>query len=287
MLSSDSMKLLILSSLLILSIQSGLASLFFQNRRLPKNFDSVWNFGYASRKSLPNHRIKILVWNIYKGSEPTFAREFPYLAIDKDIVITQEILFDQNMEDVLFFLPHFHGVMATSFLVGKEQHRTGVATLSPVKSVFNQAILTEMTEPVTSTSKATLITKYPIKNSSTPLTVVNIHGINFVTNQSFQYEIERLKKIIEQIDGPLIFSGDFNTWNQDRMNLLEKVVSELNLSSATFNPDFRKTWAGLPLDHFFFSHHFKLIKARSDKSFKGSDHQPLLIEVELDHQQID
>ena len=268
------MKLLILSSLLMLSIQA-------------RTLDPLWSFGHASKKALPNDRLKILVWNIYKGSEPTFFREFTYLSIEKELVLTQEILFDQKMEDVLFFLPHFHGIMATSFLVGKEQHRTGVATLSPVKPVYNKAILTETTEPITSTSKATLITKYPIKNSKALLTVVNIHGINFVTNNSFQLELDRIKKSIEDIDGPLIFSGDFNTWNLERLSSLNKMVEALSLTPAQFAPDFRKTWSDNPLDHFFYSRHFKLIKARADKSFKGSDHQPLVIEVELNRQLID
>ena len=286
MLESTSMKLLVLSILFVLSVVIGQAQAFFFlpiERQKPEELDILWSFGHASKKFLPNQRLKILVWNIYKGSEPTFPREFPYLAIESDLVLTQEILFDKNMENVLYFLPHFYGVMATSFLVGKEQHRTGVATLSPVKSLYNKGILTETTEPITSTSKATLISKYPIKNSNSLLTVVNIHGINFVTNTSFQYELERIKKLIENIDGPLLFAGDFNTWNQERMSSLEKMITDLKLTPAQFSPDYRKTFNGYPLDHFFYSQHFNFIKARVEKSFKGSDHQPLILEIELNH----
>ena len=64
------------------------------------------------------------------------------------------------------------------------------------------------------------------------------------------------------------------------------MTTTLNLISASFSPDFRKTWNDYPLDHFFHSRHFKIIKAKADQTYGGSDHQPLVLEIEFNSQSL-
>jgi endonuclease/exonuclease/phosphatase (EEP) superfamily protein YafD len=74
---------------------------------------------------------------------------------------------------------------------------------------------------------------------------------------------------------PLIIAGDFNTWSLDRTKFFNNFKKQLNLNEAAYKPDYRITFRGFPLDHFLFSKDLKLISAKADKFYQGSDHKPL------------
>jgi endonuclease/exonuclease/phosphatase (EEP) superfamily protein YafD len=94
-------------------------------------------------------------------------------------------------------------------------------------------------------------------------------------------------------DGPIIMAGDFNTWNQARLNLVKEMTREMKLKEVTDFPEGRTTgntgsafWndvlgvAGdLPLDRVFFSD-FIPIAARV-LNYDTSDHQPILVRLKL------
>jgi endonuclease/exonuclease/phosphatase (EEP) superfamily protein YafD len=194
--------------------------------------------------------------------------------------MAQEMLLNKNMLDTFKLLSHYNFTTATSFYSGKEKLRTGVANISPVKPIYIEYIRTKNLEPFLKTTKMALITTYPIAFSRKNLTVVNIHGINFVTTKKFGEEMERIYQAIKDIPHPLVFSGDFNTWNDDRLKILEDYTRKLGLKEAEFFPDHRIRFNGNVLDHFLYSPDLKVTSAEVDDSYIGSDHKPLLVDVE-------
>jgi endonuclease/exonuclease/phosphatase (EEP) superfamily protein YafD len=248
---------------------------------VPADNDVIKTFGIASKLFLPPKNIKFLVWNLHKGTEETFRTEYITLSHDRDIVINQEVTLDDNMMSVFKLFPLFAHTNATSFFTGKQKVRTGVSTISPVRSDETKFVRTMTLEPVVSSPKVTLITRYPILFSMKKLTVVNIHGINFVANKNFRLELERIYQTIKDYPAPLVFTGDFNTWNEDRLQILNDYAKKLGLVEAVFNPDNRMTFNGNPLDHFLHTPDMKVTEAKVDGFYTGSDHKPLEVEVEL------
>jgi endonuclease/exonuclease/phosphatase (EEP) superfamily protein YafD len=247
---------------------------------VPADEDVLYTIGQATHSQLPAEKFKFMVWNLFKGSEETFEKEFVAMAITRHIILAQEMLLDKKMLDTFRLLPHYKFTTATSFYSGKKKLRTGVANISPVKPLFTEYIRTKNLEPFLKTPKMALITTYPIAFSRKNLTVVNIHGINFVTTKKFGEEMERIYQVIKDIPHPLVFSGDFNTWNDDRLKILENYTKKLGLKEAEFYPDHRIRFNGNVLDHFLHSPDLKVTSAEVHDSYIGSDHRPLLVDVE-------
>jgi endonuclease/exonuclease/phosphatase (EEP) superfamily protein YafD len=110
--------------------------------------------------------------------------------------------------------------------------------------------------------------------------VVNVHGINFVTAKKFGEEMERIYQEIKNLPSPLVLSGDFNTWTDERIQILQEYATKLGLSEAQFIPDQRLRFRGNVLDHFYHTNDLRINSAKSEESYQGSDHKPLLLEVE-------
>jgi endonuclease/exonuclease/phosphatase (EEP) superfamily protein YafD len=194
---------------------------------VPTDKDVILTFGLSSQTSLTK-RINILVWNLHKGSNDTFSTDFVSLAYQKDLVLSQEMYLTPLMSMVFGSFPHYFYASATSFYFGKELTRTGVATSSPVLPSSINYVRTETLEPVVNSPKVTLITRYPIRFSTKQLTVVNIHGINFVDGPSYRKEMNRIYEALKNIPPPLIFAGDFNSWNDDRYAILKELSQKLS-----------------------------------------------------------
>ena len=128
-------------------------------------------------------------------------------------------------------------------------------------------------EPWFGTRKATLITEYGLTDSDETLLVVNIHGINFALGvQDLANQFAQAKAVIEAHDGPVLFSGDFNTWRGERQRVLEAMLHSLGLDALEYDVDHRKRFFGSPLDHIYVrgltSEHATTMQSTS------SDHKP-------------
>jgi len=247
--------------------------------RVPSESEVLTAIGRVAKMALPK-KINILVWNLHKGQDATFAQDFSTLSKNKDLIIAEEVFMDELMTNIFSTLPDYYFNIATSFFYGKDENRTGVSTASQVRTTRLSYIKTETDEPAVKTPKMTIITSYPIKFSFKKLTVVNIHSINFVKNKYFDKEIERIYSVVKDIPTPIIFAGDFNTWNKGRIKKLDEIRVRLNLNEASFTPDNRKKFHGNPLDHFLFSKDLKVRSAKAEEFYQGSDHKPLEIELE-------
>ena len=107
-------------------------------------------------------------------------------------------------------------------------------------------------EPWLRTDKATVITEYALDGLSETLLVVNVHAVNFTFGLgAFEAQIGAAADVIGRHRGPVIFTGDFNTWRQGRLALVSALVAENGLRPVDFERDARKRFLGKPLDHVY------------------------------------
>lgn len=268
----------LLSIVLIVSGQVAVAVI------TPSDNEVLLSLGTTGKEALPSKGIQILVWNLHKGGDQDFQKDFSILSYKKDLIISQEMLLNSEMKKVFSDLPDYLFSTATSFFVGKDLTRTGVAIGSQVPAVNSYFLRSKNLEPIIGSPKMTLINQYPIENHTEVLTVINLHAINFVSARAFGEEVDRISHAMLTLklqNRPLIFAGDFNSWSEDRVNILNNLKIKFNLKEASFTPDHRLTFMGLPLDHVFYSEHLELVSAKADKSYQGSDHKPLELIFDL------
>ena len=246
---------------------------------LPAPEDVMVNFGQASQVSLKK-RFSMLVWNLHKGQDADFSKDYPELSYKKDILVNQEMFLNPLMMTVFGDLPGYYFTSATSFFMGAEQFRTGVVTASKVNPISVKYIKTDTLEPVVSSPKMSLVSRFPINNSEKILTVINIHGINFVLGDDYRHEMEKIVNEVKDLPPPIIFTGDFNTWSDERVGILKEAMKKLHLNATHFFPDERMKFNDHVLDHFLYTDDLRIVEAKVEGFYKGSDHKPLEVIVE-------
>lgn len=224
---------------------------------------------------LPN-RFTLLCWNLQKLNCSQYQNHTieQLLNIDEvHILSLQEASISTHQ--LLFFGHPF--VMAPNIETRKRIH--GVLTASAYKLSSNYQFLTKNRELGFATHKPAVITQHPLSNSQV-LTHVNIHAINFVPHFIFRKEMNLIWHKVKSFNGPMIVSGDFNTWNRARLNSLLQATKQLNLTMVEF-PDNKpiKTLNRKPLDHIFYRG-LTLIQAQA-MAVPISDHNPLIAEFSI------
>jgi endonuclease/exonuclease/phosphatase (EEP) superfamily protein YafD len=219
-------------------------------------------------------RLQILTWNIQKSGTKGWDIDLGTLGANSDLILIQEASIQARVETALP-QPLFQA-FAAGYTTSNEV--TGVLTLSSVEPSLH-CNLTAW-EPWLGTPKATNITEYPINGLAPRLLVINLHAVNFAVGLTdFESQIKALEPLLNKHLGPLIIAGDFNTWSDNRSELLHAFMLEHQLSPVTFEPDQRTRFWDLPLDHVYLRD-LNLVKATS-VIVESSDHNPLLITVEL------
>lgn len=237
--------------------------------------DSVLNhIGQTQSTELPAE-FRILVWNIHKAEDGTqWQRDFHHLATKSDLLLLQEGHQVQAFNDVLERLPERIWSFVTSFVY--KGSNTGVVTGSSATPLRTTWLRSPGREPLVNTPKMTAITEYDLSGHQHNLLVANIHGINFVTNGRFYEHITQVITVMEQHQGPMVFAGDFNTWNSSRMEFLVSRCRSLGLEMVNFETDPRT----LPLDHVFYRG-LSLKKSEVLAHVNTSDHYPLAVEFTM------
>lgn len=248
------------------AIQTFLANAF----PIPSAKESLICVGSCTEKSLPATNLKVLVWNVYKGKHPRWAKDFCEIIKGHDLVLLQEAVTDEKMP--LLWRTHFPTYgwnMAASFNLNPS-HATGVVIGSKVKPEQLQFVRSTGRELFLLTPKIALISKFPIHGRKDLLLVVNTHSLNFTTTAHFVKSIAEKIEQIQHHKGPVIFAGDFNTWNPRRWLALVQMLAQLDLYPVQFlqDPRFFK------LDHIFVRG-VTVHKTEILHGFKGSDHVPL------------
>ncbi len=132
-------------------------------------------------------------------------------------------------------------------------------TASKAKPHEQYSITTEGLEPVVKIPKTTLITTYKLLPSNKLILVVNVHGINMVNLGEYKAQLFEIINNISGHNGPIIFAGDFNTRNKERLSfLLRELKDKLGLETVLFTKEDKKEikrffFSPFPLDHIFYS----------------------------------
>ena len=167
-----------------------------------------------------------------------------------------------------------HSSFAEGF--GIRDKLTGVMTLSDVRPI-GSCEFAEL-EPVFRTR--TLVTNYPSTGMQETLLVINLHGVNFSMGLgALEAQLDEASHIIEQHHGPVIMSGDFNTWRRGRQDLVEDLMATHELHQVEFDADYRKRFLGWPLDHIL----VRGLEAThaTTHDLASSDHNPMLVRLRL------
>lgn len=242
---------------------------------LPADHQVLTQHGHATQKALPS-QFRLLVWNIHKAEDGvSWQRDFHQLAFQSDLILLQEGYEIPAFAEVTSQLPDVLWSFAKSFIY--EGKATGVVTGAATQPVKTEWLRSPGREPIIKTPKMTLFSEFDLPQRDDNLLVANIHAINFVSNTVFYEHITQVVKHLSSHRGPIIFAGDFNTWNPYRLNYLSQQMTQLGLSPVSYQNDSRK----LPLDHVF----YRGIKPQTTKildTIKSSDHYPLVVEFSTD-----
>ena len=193
-------------------------------------------------------RISILNWNIYKGQRESWATDFKRYAYKHDVVLMQEAHLGDDLKSILD-TGHQYWTLNAAFHY--KDKPTGVMTASRVKPVHNCGQHT--VEPIIRFPKTSLISYYPVEGMDENLLVANIHGINFTFGIAvYKEQLEMLYEEMQQHNGPIILAGDFNTWSEKRMQLVDDLAQSLALKSLDYTSHNRTIVFGNALDHVFY-----------------------------------
>ena len=232
----------------------------------------VSNSADSSCSKLDSSSINFLCWNIKKGKKSEWQQDLQNLSHEKDLVIIQEAILGADLTEL------FDDSMHWSFGKGykNKSNISGVMTISKHMPIRQHSLT--CWEPWLATPKATNITEYALSDTSQTLIVINIHAINFTFGvKQFQRQIDKIRNVITEHDGPVILSGDFNTWRKKRMKIIDSLAKEHDLNALSFQQDCRKTVFGQMLDHIYVR---ALIPESTGTHFvKSSDHNPLSAEL--------
>ena len=161
---------------------------------------------------------------------------------------------------------------------------SGVLTATKGDRLHSKAKITQHQEPVTGTPKVSLFVEYSLGSDRETLLAVNTHLINFVETSKFQAQLQDIESIIDQHQGAVILSGDFNTWNRSRWLLLLQMTSQLGLTPVAFPAievqKIKRFLFSPPLDYIFYrGFRQKSASAKVIDNISSSDHNPLLVEL--------
>ncbi len=232
---------------------------------------------YPNRHAhLPN-KFSLLCWNLQKVdfSHSQNHNIEQFLNLDEIHILSLQEASIYASQHHFFGLPF---VMTPNIETSKRVH--GVLTASAYSLSPSHQFLSKNRELGFATHKPAVITQHPLSNGQS-LTHVNIHAINFVPHFVFRKEMNLIWHKVKDYSGPMIISGDFNTWNRSRLKSLLKATAQLGLTMVEY-PYSKpiKTLNRQPLDHIFYRG-LNLDRAKAIAVPHISDHNPLFAEFSI------
>jgi endonuclease/exonuclease/phosphatase (EEP) superfamily protein YafD len=226
--------------------------------------------------ALNPQRISVLNWNIYKGQRENWATDFRRYSYKHDVVIIQEANLGEELKSMLD-KQHQYWTLNTAFHY--QDKATGVMTASRVKPVHSCGQST--VEPFIRFPKTSLVSYYPVEGMNENLLVANIHGINFTLGVGvYTEQVEKLYAIMKHHEGPIVLAGDFNTWSDERMRIVDDLAQRLSLESLDYTSHNRTIFLGNALDHVFYR---GLVPLEHDTwHVTSSDHNPTRVSFRVD-----
>ena len=215
-------------------------------------------------------RFHLITWNVHKGQDTGWQEDLERLSKQADFVLLQEATQHQNLST--FSTALFVSSFSFNDLL------SGVKTFTQTQPEWYCG--GGVAEPIIQIPKVASVMSFPLEKGDS-LLLINVHLINFEWGISaYQTQLEQLFSFIENHQGPIIMAGDFNAWNETRLNLVNNLMQKYGLDSVTLSQDERVRFLGYPLDYIF-KRGVKVARATSEV-VTSSDHNPLLMEFELE-----
>ena len=225
-------------------------------------------------REITQKTFRLLVWNLHKGQDAGWQQALNRLAQGRDLLLLQEVLNTQELATQ--YSSRFPTALYASAFAYLQQ-QSGVEILSQFAPHFYCA--GSKSEPWIRIPKVGAAMSLPLPHGQA-LLLVNVHLINFEINPtSYEEQLRTLMQLVSQHQGPLVLSGDFNSWNGYRAQIIRKVINEFGLEEVSFAQDHRLRFLGNPLDHVFVRG-LNVLHATTEPT-ESSDHAPLLLDVEL------
>lgn len=225
-------------------------------------------------REITQKTFRLLVWNLHKGQDAGWQEALNRLAQGRDLLLLQEVLNTQEL--AAQYSSRFPTALYASAFAYLQQ-QSGVEILSQFAPHFYCA--GAKSEPWIRIPKVGAAMSLPLSHGQA-LLLVNVHLINFEINPTaYEAQLRTLMQLVSQHQGPLVLSGDFNSWNGYRAQIIRKVINEFGLEEVSFAQDHRLRFLGNPLDHVFVRG-LNVLNATTEPT-ESSDHAPLLLEVEL------
>jgi endonuclease/exonuclease/phosphatase (EEP) superfamily protein YafD len=231
----------------------------------------------AQLYELDSSDIRIVNWNIQKGGDPDWIADLSAITEEPDLLIFQEAELHADIWTTVG-ADHFRSFAAGYRTPGRAGLVTGVLTLSAAEPMTSCSLVSF--EPWLGSPKATMITEYGLTGTDESLVVVNIHAINFTFgNSDFREQVKRALSVIAHHEGPVLLSGDFNTWHWRQSKILHEMAGDYGLASLDYDDDHRKRVFGQPLDHIY----VRGLQVMNATSFPvdSSDHNPMSVRLSL------
>lgn len=240
---------------------------------------------HVHQTELNGTSIKVLTWNIAKRTyNKIWVKDFSAILkqYKPDFIFLQEVRLKMEEEQTVG-LTEMSWSFAPNFIDAHHQAYSGILTAATTSPLTQRTLLTRHHEPIIKTPKVSLITEYSLSNTKETLLTINSHFINFVNLNKFKAQLHEIEVALSVHHGPLIFSGDFNTWSRKRALLLEEMAIRQGLTPVAFAPDeskkIKRFLLSPPLDYIFYRGlHEKKASAKVLDYIDSSDHKPLLAE---------
>ena len=219
--------------------------------------------------------ISFLNWNIYKGNGERWQDDLSAFVVNHHLMAIQEASLSKEM--ARFLLKHdLSWIMNTAF--HSKDIATGVMNIASTHAIYSCGF--KVSEPFFRVPKATLVTYYFIEGSEEILLLANIHGINFTFGiDSYRNQLNKLTDAIKHHDGPMIVAGDFNSWSNSRMLVVNELVETLELSKLEYPVNNKTHVFGKSIDHVFYR---QLIPLKHQvRQVSSSDHNPISVKFKL------
>ena len=219
---------------------------------------------------LASSHFRLVNWNVHKGQDKGWQEDLAKLSKQADFVLLQEATEHQNLS-----------TFSTALFVSSFSFKdllSGVKTFTQIQPEWYCG--GGVAEPLIQIPKVASVMSFPLEKDAS-LLLINVHLINFEWGISaYQTQLEQLFSFVENHQGPIIISGDFNAWNEHRLNLVNNLMQKYGLDAVTLSQDERLRFLGYPLDYIF-TRGVKVVSAKSEV-VTSSDHNPLLVEFELE-----
>jgi endonuclease/exonuclease/phosphatase (EEP) superfamily protein YafD len=219
--------------------------------------------------------LRLITWNIHKQKDTDWYTDFTRLSRDRDLFVLQEAYFDEKLASALAGFD-YDWSMATAWRSGAST--TGVLTAARASADYQCTL--RAIEPLTGVPKSILVSRFPIAGTHESLMIANVHGINFTLGvQEYRQQFVALERVLREHRGPLILAGDFNTWRQARLQIIEALADRLSLENVNYLSHNRIRVFGNPIDHVYYRG-LEVIDF-SSPTVSSSDHNPLLMTFKL------